>query len=718
MEKPRYSIDGDDAGPAPFYLPSHTDSGTSSYLDAFPPPIRRQRLRSLPLAICEDDAHFFRRTAHLGPLSRDTLNDMGDKGDKGKEIHSKPAKPETSIRSLIRRASISLKSHSKPRRASHSHANTYEPAGARPITSGSAWHKLKSAASFINTKPEPLGYGYRDHVAPHTYDDINEHIPGKGNAPPIIPRRGGGEAARATAAAQNEVLRQRQLQDDLYLRSESAVELSLPYFSSPKLEEEEDVNTIARVDFIAALPGELTSYILSMLDHQGLTQASKVSRTWYQRVNTNYVWKGSFFRAKSSTFAMGQPVNPGTGLGLPPMLPEQNWKQVYKTRQELERNWRDGEALAIYLHGHTDSIYCVQFDEHKIITGSRDKTFRVWDMHTYKCQLVVGPPGVISQPSLLRQENGDETHFSEISAESGPYKTNQSEPEGISYPIHHDASILCLQYDTEILVTGSSDGTCIIHSIKDNYKPIRKLEHHTGAVLNVAFDDKYIISCSKDCTICVWDRATGEMLKQLHGHTGPVNAVQMRGKVIVSCSGDFSVRLWNIETGKSIREFTGHTKGLACSQLSNDARYIASAGNDRVIRIWDANTGDCLRTIDAHDKLVRSLHIDSISGRLVSGSYDQDIKVFDMESGELLLDFPKWHGSWVLGAKSDYRRIISTGHDRKILIMDFGHDVEDISTLESEPLLSPTDALKRLSLNAWVERDEEERRKGWAGTRV
>jgi F-box and WD-40 domain protein 1/11 len=222
-----------------------------------------------------------------------------------------------------------------------------------------------------------------------------------------------------------------------------------------------------------------------------------------------------------------------------------------------------------------------------------------------------------------------------------------------------------------------------MYSINDGYQPIRKLQHHSAAILDLAFDDVHVVTCSKDATICVWDRQTGAMIKQLRGHSGPVNAVQMRGNTIVSCSGDFRVKLWNIDTGKNIREFIGHTKGLACSQFSNDARYIASAGNDKIIRIWDARTGECLKKINAHENLVRSLHIDSVSGRLVSGSYDQDIKVFDMESGRLLLDFPKWHSSWVLGAKSDYRRIISTGQDPKILIMDFGIDVEGIELLES-----------------------------------
>lgn len=233
------------------------------------------------------------------------------------------------------------------------------------------------------------------------------------------------------------------------------------------------------------------------------------------------------------------------------------------------------------------------------------------------------------------------------------------------------------------MVTGSSDGTCIIHDLKDGYRPIRRLRHHTAAVLDLCFDEKHIVTCSKDISICVWDRATGKLLKQLRGHSGPVNAVQMRGNTIVSCSGDFRVKLWNIETGKQIREFTGHTKGLACSQFSEDGRFVASAGNDKVIRIWDANTGECLREIKAHDSLVRSLHIDSVSGRLISGSYDTDIKVFDMETGRPRLDFPKWHTSWVLSAKSDYRRIVSTGQDPKILVVDFGAGVPGIELLES-----------------------------------
>jgi F-box and WD-40 domain protein 1/11 len=249
---------------------------------------------------------------------------------------------------------------------------------------------------------------------------------------------------------------------------------------------------------------------------------------------------------------------------------------------------------------------------------------------------------------------------------------------------HHMASILCLQFDSEILVSGSSDTTCIVWDIKDNYRPIRRLRYHSAGVLDVCFDEEHIVSCSKDTTLCVWSRKTGKMLRQLQGHRGPVNAVHMRGNLVVSVSGDALVKLWNLESGKCIREFTGHTRGLACVQFSEDARTIVSGGNDQIIRVWDANTGECLRKLEGHSSLVRTLHLDSENGRVVSGSYDTSIKVFDVHTGRLLLDFPRWHGSWILSAKADYRRIVSTSQDSRTLVLDFGDNMHGIEMLESE----------------------------------
>jgi F-box and WD-40 domain protein 1/11 len=122
-------------------------------------------------------------------------------------------------------------------------------------------------------------------------------------------------------------------------------------------------SSIDRVDFIARLPNELAIQILEKLDHHSLARTALVSKTWHQVSCDNQIWRGAFLREKSKTYAMSGPIQPGIGLGVPSLNPNHDFKDLYRIRQELERNWLEGTAEPIYLNGHLDSIYCVQFDE-------------------------------------------------------------------------------------------------------------------------------------------------------------------------------------------------------------------------------------------------------------------------------------------------------------------------------------------------------------------
>lgn len=177
--------------------------------------------------------------------------------------------------------------------------------------------------------------------------------------------------------------------------------------------------------------------------------------------------------------------------------------------------------------------------------------------------------------------------------------------------------------------------------------------------MDVSFDKKYIVSCSKDTSIRIWDRATGELIRVITAHRGPVNAVQLKDNVIVSASGDTFIKMWNIETGECIREFEGHTRGLACVQY--DGKRIVSGSNDKKIKIWDVKTGECVMTCEGlyrrhcdvvntyytyylktdinssigHTDLVRTLKFDE--DKMISASYDQSIRVWDIRYGSLHL---------------------------------------------------------------------------------
>ena len=256
------------------------------------------------------------------------------------------------------------------------------------------------------------------------------------------------------------------------------------------------------------------------------------------------------------------------------------------------------------------------------------------------------------------------------------------EPYGGRPEIYHLGSVLCLQYDDELMVTGSSDFSCIMWDIKANWRPMRRVRYHTAGVLDVCFDKRHVVSCSKDTTVCLWDRHTGELVHRLGGHRGPVNAVQLRGNLAVSASGDGIAKLWNLTSGNCIKEFPSKDRGMACVEFSPDSLTIFAGGNDQVIYQFDASTGELIREMNGHRGLVRSLHLDSANGRLVSGSYDNAVRAYDIHTGKAIIHLTQWTASWVLSAKLDYRRIIATSQDGRILIIDFGMDLPGLDRLE------------------------------------
>ncbi|KAF9435434.1 hypothetical protein BGZ76_006300 [Entomortierella beljakovae] len=371
-----------------------------------------------------------------------------------------------------------------------------------------------------------------------------------------------------------------------------------------------------RIDILSKLPYEITTYILHFLDMASLTKVAIISKAWSHFAKDNEVWRRIYlghqqWKIKHPSLKQDLPNNhlrtSDTSQNNKSECAALDWKQLCHDRKTLEIRWKS-LPVKTKLLGHEDSVYCIQFDNTKIVTGSRDRTIKFWDFHSYKCTDTL---------------------------------------EG------HSQSVLCLQFNDSILVSGSSDNTIIVWDMETR-QPISRLHGHRDGVLDVCFDDKYIISCSKDASIKVWDVHTRVLLKTMTGHRGPVNAVQLCNGQVVSASGDGLVKLWDISTGCCIRDFIGHERGLACVQF--DGETVVSGSNDKTIRIWKATTGECTRVLRGHGSLVRTLHFDK--NRIVSGSYDYTVKVWDMATGECTLDLNNGHVSWVFDVQFSCSRII------------------------------------------------------------
>ncbi|KAH6559912.1 hypothetical protein BASA50_009002 [Batrachochytrium salamandrivorans] len=303
-----------------------------------------------------------------------------------------------------------------------------------------------------------------------------------------------------------------------------------------------------------------------------------------------------------------------------------DWKHIYHERHRLEKNWYEGVYSARNINAHDEAIYCLQFDENKIVSGSRDDTIKIWDMKSGMCTRTL---------------------------------------------VGHTASVLCLQYNDTILVSGSSDSSIIVWNLGTG-QVLRKLRGHTESVLNLRFDDSIIVSCSKDKTIKIWNIRTGDLQRSLCGHHAAINAIQFSNGLVVSASGDRTIKVWQLETGALLRTLSGHTRGIACVQF--DGNTIVSGSSDKTIKIWDVHTGFLLHTLTGHKDLVRTLQFDQ--HRIVSGSYDETIKVWDMQTGMLLHELTGGHSSRVFKLQFNDSKVVSCSQDQHIVVWDFSQGID------------------------------------------
>ena len=108
--------------------------------------------------------------------------------------------------------------------------------------------------------------------------------------------------------------------------------------------------------------------ILSNLDASSLVVAESVSMAWNEAATSSHVWRTVFLRKYEPTVHVSPTpiMMGGAGIGQfhkSKPAPGQDWKTMYKVRATINRRWKNGNPAAIYLNGHTDSVYCCQFDE-------------------------------------------------------------------------------------------------------------------------------------------------------------------------------------------------------------------------------------------------------------------------------------------------------------------------------------------------------------------
>jgi WD40 repeat protein len=258
----------------------------------------------------------------------------------------------------------------------------------------------------------------------------------------------------------------------------------------------------------------------------------------------------------------------------------------------------------------------------------------------------------------------------------------------------HPKAIWCVAFSSDgmRLPSASSDCTVKIWDIATG-KNVLVLQEH-GVVRSVAFsqDGKRLASTGLGGIVTIWDAATRRVQHALGGHPERAWSVAFSpdGKRLASAGGILNetpgfkpvweggeVKVWDVGTGKEILSLKQQDTGeFYCVSFSPDGRHVAAGSYLGTVTIWDATTGRQTITRRNEDPVYGvAFSPDGERVAVAGGATDKpaNVEIWDTATGKTVLVLPG-HASAVTGVAftADGTRLASSSFDGTLRVWYVG----------------------------------------------
>ncbi|ORX34641.1 WD40-repeat-containing domain protein [Kockovaella imperatae] len=261
------------------------------------------------------------------------------------------------------------------------------------------------------------------------------------------------------------------------------------------------------------------------------------------------------------------------------------------------------------LEGHSKAVTALYYEDRVLVTGSQDKTIRVWSVETGRCEMTMDLLSVMSNPPDLQQvQTKPGLYRSSTSFGANHYDDLLPSPSliglsgasllsaatsqtfSVPTPVYSDGSwrqyeefVSGLQSWGYALVSGSGDGAVRMWDLRSG-QAHRTLLAHSAPVTCLQFDENHIISGSLDRTMRIWDIRTGTVI-ETHRYEFPVTSLGFDSRRVLACTGEPGIELYNRTSHKHQRLTTnGHTSPAERLRFSD--RYLVSGDRGGSIKAW------------------------------------------------------------------------------------------------------------------------------------
>ncbi|KAI0377147.1 WD40 repeat-like protein [Hypomontagnella monticulosa] len=334
-----------------------------------------------------------------------------------------------------------------------------------------------------------------------------------------------------------------------------------------------EVHEQLKIDFLSALPTEISLKILCYLDCSSLCKAAQVSRRWNTLSGDDVVWH------RMCEQHIGRKCEK-CSWGLPRLEKKRlkEWKIQYQADMDNRR------VLSI-------------LDSNPSVAGNAKRAASSLDSDesdTVKRPCVNGVGNANKSPNTQKYKAWKDLYRERYRVGSN-WRYGRCTIK--TFGGEHTNGITALQFDDNMLVTGSYDSTIKLWDINKG-EVVRTLHGHTMGIRALQFDDRMLVSASLDGKVKIWNWRTGACINTLI-HQGGVITVHMDGDLLASGSMDRSIKIFNFKTQQSF-SLRGHGDWVNHVRLDVASRTLLSASDDCTVKLWDLDSKVCIKTFEGH----------------------------------------------------------------------------------------------------------------------
>ncbi|OMJ68058.1 hypothetical protein SteCoe_34602 [Stentor coeruleus] len=345
--------------------------------------------------------------------------------------------------------------------------------------------------------------------------------------------------------------------------------------------------------------------------------------------------------------------------------------KIIKTYGEPPNESLLSSKYNLYIQSHTDTISSLAISNNNqfLVSGSSDKTVRLWNILEKKQIFIYkGHTGIVTSVAI---SNNNEFIISG-SIDTTLRVWNFYEKKSKAILKGHSSEVLCITItnDNKTLISGSLDMTIKIWNLTTKIL-ILTLSGHFNRVnsLSLSKDNQTLVSGFKDSSILVWSLSKRSRLATINGHYQSVNSVVIsnNNEFIVSGSDDKTIRIWNLHTYKQKAVLTGHEYYVCTVSITNNDKYAVSGSEDYSIRVWNLIEKTQEVILRNCSSIIKSIAITNGDKFFVFASEDKIVTMFDFYDKLQEVAIQNYVGKISSVAKTRNNKFIVTGNKDNII---------------------------------------------------